>query len=230
MPLLAAFSGARAEELAQLTVADLMQEEKTRIDYLYINDEGLAGDGRKKNIKSISSKRRLPVHSTLKAIGFMEFVEARRAADGVQAGLFDLTRSTDEGRLAKAIGQWFSRSDAKSSLLRRSGINSHGRDADGRIAWSKTFHSWRHTVRDVLRQAPHPVHGAAIAEFEMDFVTGHAPGGGAGAKYGSGERALADIQKLVEAIQYPGVPFAEIQWGSALATRAVAKRVSSKKR
>lgn len=214
MPLLAAFSGARAEELAQLTVADLMQDEQTRIDYLYINDEGLAGDGRKKSIKSISSKRRLPVHSILKTIGFMEFVEARSAADGGQAGLFDLTRSTDEGRLAKAVTQWFSRSDAKSSFLRRCGIDSHGRDTDGRIEWSKTFHSWRHTVRDVLRQQPHPIHGGAITEFEMDLVTGHAPVGSAGVDYGSGKRPLDLVSKLVECIRYDGVPFDQIKWNS----------------
>lgn len=155
-----------------------MQDEKTRIDYLYINDEGLAGDGRKKNIKSISSKRRLPVHSILKTIGFMEFVEARRAADGVQAVVL-----ISRARLTRA--DWPKQLPSGSVGATP---NPACCDAAGSIAMGVTrtvaSRGRRHSTLGGTAarcatplQAPHPVHGAAIAEFEMDFVTGHAPGG-----------------------------------------------------
>lgn len=212
LPILAAFSGARIEELAQLTVSDIVCDRETGIDCLRITDEGVAGDGGQKSVKNTSSKRLLPLHDTVIAIGFLKFVNECRHAGSDSSGLFELERGSESGRLGKAISHWFSRSDDKNGFLQRCGVQTHERDVQGKIVSSKSFHSWRHTVRDVLRMQPHPRTGGSIAEFEIDYVTGHAPGGSAGVNYGTGKRPLDLIHELVNAINYPGVDFGAIRW------------------
>src|SRR5690606_39458165 len=59
LPLLALFTGARVEELAQLTTADLMHARGLG-HYLNISDEAEHA-----KLKNASSRRRIPLHATL---------------------------------------------------------------------------------------------------------------------------------------------------------------------
>ncbi|WP_235962785.1 site-specific integrase, partial [Jannaschia marina] len=67
--LLAMFTGARLREVAQLVPSDIRSE--GGIWYIDIN-----ADGKKKSLKSPAAKRRVPVHSELIRLGFVEWVEA----------------------------------------------------------------------------------------------------------------------------------------------------------
>ncbi len=74
LPVLALFTGARQEELAQLAVADVRDEDG--IHYLVITDEG---DGK---VKTASSRRSVPLHRDVLSLGFLDYVKARKK-DGI---------------------------------------------------------------------------------------------------------------------------------------------------
>lgn len=68
LPLIALFTGARVEEIAQLHREDIRQEKEVWI--FDIND---AGD---KRLKTKASRRHVPVHPLLIELGFLEFVSS----------------------------------------------------------------------------------------------------------------------------------------------------------
>ncbi|WP_321530883.1 site-specific integrase [uncultured Desulfuromonas sp.] len=76
LPLLAIFTGARGNELAQLYVEDVCYDDKTEYWYLDINDR--APDKSTKNKPSI---RQIPLHPTLIKLGFLQYVEWLKASD-----------------------------------------------------------------------------------------------------------------------------------------------------
>jgi integrase len=81
LPLLALFTGARLEELGQLAPEDVREEayedvdgEKVSVWVISITDEG-EGQG----LKNEGSRRRIPVHSELIRLGFIEFAHSRQS-------------------------------------------------------------------------------------------------------------------------------------------------------
>lgn len=66
LPLLGLYQGNRLEEFAQLLRSDVRNE--NGIWYMDINDEG------DKQLKNEQSKRRVPVHPYIQALGFMDYV------------------------------------------------------------------------------------------------------------------------------------------------------------
>jgi integrase len=66
-PLLGLYSGARADELAQMELQDVYKEKNIWV--MNINDNG------DKKLKTINSQRVIPVHKTLIKLGFTKYVE-----------------------------------------------------------------------------------------------------------------------------------------------------------
>ncbi|MFI8609021.1 tyrosine-type recombinase/integrase [Pseudomonas sp. NPDC077649] len=127
LPLLARFTGARLEELCQLHVDDITTTQG--IPCIRIDD---SRKGQK--LKNQSSRRILPIHHQLLSLGLLEHVETVRAAGHYR--LFpDLEATRD--KLGHAPSKWFSRYKTKLGI------------DDPR----KTFHSFRHTFIDDLREA-----------------------------------------------------------------------------
>jgi integrase len=80
LPLLAAFTGARINELCQLLVTDIKQYQD--IWYIDITDEDKEGRKIKgKSIKSEAGKRKVPIHSKLIELGFIDFIRQSRSGD-----------------------------------------------------------------------------------------------------------------------------------------------------
>ncbi|EKE45733.1 hypothetical protein OCGS_0152 [Oceaniovalibus guishaninsula JLT2003] len=124
--LLAMFTGARLREVAQLVPSDIRSE--GGIWYIDIN-----ADGEKKSLKSLAAKRRVPVHSELIRLGFLEWVEGC----GKQTRLFmSFTHNTKEG-YGRNLGRWFG------TFLTKIGMKDDG----------LVFHSLRHTAITRMRQA-----------------------------------------------------------------------------
>lgn len=126
LPLLARFTGARLEELCQLHTSDFIETQGTPC--IRIDD---SQDGQK--LKNQSSRRTLPLHPILIDIGLLEYVESI-GANGA-ARLFPDLEPT-RGKYGHAPSKWFSR------YRMRVGVT------DPR----KTFHSFRHTFIDDLRE------------------------------------------------------------------------------
>ena len=133
--LLALFTGARVNELAQLEVWDSQNERG--IDHLYITGKALAPDGQteKQPLKNDSSERRIPLHPDLIRLGFLDYVAEVKGAG--HRRVFHQLRSTADRGPGTHISGWF-------TLHRRKvGVDGAG----------KAFHSFRHSFSDSLREA-----------------------------------------------------------------------------
>jgi integrase len=82
-PLLSLFTGMRPKEVFQLHLEDL-KESAQGTWYLHITatseDDDAAAPERKKTIKTLTSKRQIPVHPELARLGFLKFVDDQRTA------------------------------------------------------------------------------------------------------------------------------------------------------
>ena len=171
IPLLGLFTGARMGELCQLRTADVQAIEGIPVLVITDNGEG-------QQIKSRAGRRTLPLHSELLRLGFLEYVQAMRAAGE------DALWPTLRHRLGKPSGyysEWFS---------------TH-RKAQGLTENRPDFHCFRHTVRPLMRRA-------GFSESTMDKITGHENGGSIGSVVYD-HFTLEEIQKAIEAIQYPAL-------------------------
>lgn len=165
LPLLARFTGARLEELCQLHTANIV--ELQGIPCIRIDD---SHDGQK--LKNQSSRRTLPIHPALITIGLLEYVESIRAS-GVTRVFPDLEPT--RGKYGHAPSKWFSRYKAKMGV------------SDPR----KTFHSFRHTFVDDLREA-------GVQDSLIKGMVGHEDGSVTFGVYGS----RTPLSAMREALRY----------------------------
>lgn len=131
MPLLALFTGARVNELAQLRLDDIQEN-----DGIYFFNLDVDGESDKK-LKNANARREIPVHSMLIKLGFIEYVKALRGVGYVR--LFpEITPNTVKGH-GKVVSGWFNESVLKNKLKLE-------RDR------TKSFHSFRHSVSTYLKE------------------------------------------------------------------------------
>ncbi|WP_246212537.1 site-specific integrase [Marivivens donghaensis] len=143
--LLGMFTGARLNEICQLDIADVKQDGDTW--FLNITDEG----DDTKSVKSKAGRRKVPLHSELIRLGFLDFVDSRR--NGTR--LFPDYSYSANGGYGRNLGRW-----CNESFLPKLGIKQPG----------LVFHSLRHTVVTRLGQAnvPEPI---------IQCIVGHARSG-----------------------------------------------------
>ena len=190
LPLLALFTGARLEELGQLLIEDIRNEDG--IDYLIVTDlpdeDGPAEVGGHKSVKTVAGRRRIPIHSELKRLGFLTFVARRRAAGYVR--LFpELEYYRD--RCTKNWSRYWAR------LTDR-----HVTDRD-----DKAFHSFRHTFTRMLRHAK-------VAETTIKALVGHADDGDVTSGYGGDDEGfllnLEVLRDVIETISFPELDLSRV--------------------
>lgn len=169
LPLLGYYTGARLEELSSLYLDDIYQEEGIWILDINKNTED-------KHIKNDSSIRKIPLHDSLIAMGFISFVDKQRAK-GHERLFSDL--KYQNRKYGKAASKWFKRY----------------RDKQGVGEARKAFHSFRHTFSERLKIAgvePHFI--AALLGHKDDTVTT--------GRYGSGRWPLQDIHKAISQLPH----------------------------
>ncbi|MDX8432853.1 site-specific integrase [Mesorhizobium abyssinicae] len=128
-PLIGLYTGARLNEICQIELSDI--KEDAGIWYFDFNDEG-----DKKHLKTTASRRIVPVHDQLLALGFLEYVDALRARG--QTRLFpDFSFSAKEG-YGRPLSRWFNE-----RFLVQLGIKTD----------DLVFHSFRHTMVTRLKHA-----------------------------------------------------------------------------
>ncbi|VXC07639.1 DUF6538 domain-containing protein [Brevundimonas sp. G8] len=178
LPLLALFSGARLEELAQLRRGDI-REEPYEVDE---ETDGLAwcidintGPDGNNHVKNAGAIRLIPLHPTLINLGFLKYAQSNSDPNAL---LFPDLKPNGEDRHGAKWGEWF-------STYRRSiGLN------DSR----KVFHSLRHTFKDYCR-------GSKLEERVQRQLMGHAPID-VGDTYGVGF-GYADLVSGIRAYRVP---------------------------
>jgi integrase len=157
-PLLALYTGARAQELAQLRVVDVI--ERDGIWAIFISKE--AG-----KLKTKASHREIPLHPAIIERGFLEYVERIRAAGHER--LFPEAWDTQNGPGDK-LSRWFAvyRKSLKIGSLKK---------GDGLPV--KCLHSFRHCFINGLKQA-----GADTLKIKQ--LSGHDDPDIATGRYGKG--------------------------------------------
>lgn len=128
-PLIALYSGARLNEIAQIHLSDIREVEG--IWCFDLND-----DGETKKLKTDTSRRCVPIHSRLIDLGVLKHVQALRES-GVQKLFQDFTYCQKNG-WGRSLGRWFN-----DRFLVKLGIKDKG----------VSFHVFRHTVITGLYQA-----------------------------------------------------------------------------
>jgi integrase len=127
LALLGLYTGARIEELAQLSVADVRQEHGTAVLDIH------AKNGNR--LKSKSSERLVPIHSAIINAGFLHYVAALPKSGRLFPGLKG--RASRGGKLGTNVAESFGRWRKRVGLTRK----------------GLAFHSLRHNTTQALERA-----------------------------------------------------------------------------
>lgn len=131
MPLLALFTGARVNELAQLMLDDIRENDGIPFFNLDVDGEN------DKKLKNANARREIPVHSMLIKLGLIEYVKALRST-GYDRLFPEITPNSVKGH-GKAVSAWFN----ESILNKRLKLERNR---------TKSFHSFRHSVSTLLKE------------------------------------------------------------------------------
>ncbi|MFC0444355.1 DUF6538 domain-containing protein [Pseudidiomarina halophila] len=162
LPLLAYYTGARVEELAQLHVADVRSTDN--LYYIHIN-----ADADDKSVKNKGSVRRVPLHSHLIELGFIDYLNSLQDSQRVFPQLSQGSGKKYANRVSKWLSDYF-----RQSL----GINPA----------IKPMHGFRHTFKTLAR-------ANGIAKDVSDTLTGHSSGDVADTY---GEYQLVTLSEAIE--------------------------------
>ncbi|MBI6623491.1 site-specific integrase [Pseudomonas rhodesiae] len=165
LPLLGRFTGARLEELCQLHITDFITLQG--VNCIRIDDSH-----EYQKLKNSSSRRTLPIHPALIALGLLDYVQIQRTQSSDR--LFPELEPV-RGKLGHAPSKWFSRYRIKMGITDP----------------KKTFHSFRHTFIDDLREAQ-------VQDSLIKRTVGHEDSAVTFGVYGS----RIPIKAMVEAIQH----------------------------
>jgi integrase len=176
--LIALYTGARLEELAQLSTADVREAGANGATVTVID----VHNGGENKLKNESAARLIPVHSALVRAGLLDYVR------GLPAGpLFPgLTRRASKGgKVGARVGELFRKKLVRLGLKR-----------DGLC-----FHSFRHTVAGRLD-------AAEVRQSDAARVLGHAVAGMSYGTYSKEGPGLKQVAATVEKIAYEGLRLA----------------------
>lgn len=163
LPFLGRATGARLEELCQLRVDDFIEQQG--IQCIRIDDSREC-----QNLKNSSSRRILPLHPALIDLGLSRHVESVRSTGADR--LFPELEAV-RGKLGHAPSKWFGRYKTKQGITDP----------------KKTFHSFRHTLIDDLRDA-------GVQDSLIKRIAGHEDGAVTFSIYGSRSPLKAMLDAL----------------------------------
>ena len=193
VPLLGLFHGMRANEAASLMTCDVKKE--GGIAYLWFRETDDKGNWMK-GLKTEASRRKIPIHSELIKIGFLEFAE-QREKDSPDGFLFpEMLPNEQTGNRAKIFSQFFGRL-VKDAL-------------GGDVAeFGKDYHSFRHAVTDCLRDV-------TDSDEKRYALLGWVEGAGkrnAGFNYGSGFK-MKELKRLIDKVTFPELDLGHLYSGN----------------
>ena len=147
--LLGFFTGARLGELIQLHLDDVVLD--NGLPYIDLNENSKMGDP--KHIKSSAGVRQIPLHPNVLELGFGDFIEKRRSWKHASKRVFSRIAFGTDGQASTQFSKLFGR------MLDKVGLGDP----------SLTFHSFRHGMEDMLRNA-------SLPQYTIDAIMGHSDG------------------------------------------------------
>lgn len=186
------FTGARVNEICQLNPqTDILQEPETGLWYFWFNEDTPADNGIVKSIKTGDS-RKVPFHSTLVELGFVEYITAIKA-EGARR-LFPAWEPINR-RASGNAEKWFRQ------FLRDTGL----RD-DTPKSKITGMHAFRHTILTHGAMQKPPLSLFCITGHVQDEAPIHATGAGRGYLTLSMLSSLSDKASLINKLNY-GITF-----------------------
>jgi len=155
IPLLMYYTGARREEVSQLATKDVLASTDGvwHLSILALDDDDDAG----RSVKTAGSRRLIPLHPDLIALGFLQYVTSLELGQ-----LFPLLKPSPDGYYGTNFGKRWA---------------SYLRDTVGLRTRASPSHGFRHTFKTLSRSV-------GIAEDVHDAITGHAGAGSVSRDYG----------------------------------------------
>lgn len=181
LPLMAAFTGARLGELAQLLVSDVREEHG--IWFLHLTEEG----SDEKSLKTAGSARVVPVHPELVKLGFLKF-HAKAKASG-EKRLFPTLKADARGFVSGRASKFFG------TYMRKIGLKDD---------LTLNVHSFRHAVADALRRA-------GYLDEQFGPLLGHTRSTTTGRYGIMQQGPLMERARMIEAIAYPGLSLTHLR-------------------
>ena len=193
IPLIAMFTGLRLEEIAQLRCADVVVHHQGAYFDITKDRGNLSFDevqrtkDDRRSLKTISSKRIVPVHSRLIELGLLDYVAVQRA---------------------KNCNDLFPNLPNNNSRKRSGGFSKFWGDYTDRfvtVDTGKVFHSFRHLFIDKLR--------GRTDEIKLEALVGHARKS-TGRRYGAGFDMMT-LKVEIEKLDFPGLDFGSLRLPAA---------------
>ncbi|WP_343876634.1 site-specific integrase, partial [Cupriavidus pauculus] len=187
LPLLGLYTGARINELCQLYLDDVRVSD-AGVWYLDFNLDGAdkldADEASDKSLKTVNSKRQVPLHSALLELGFVQYVQALQTTEHKR--LFPELKLSKQRGYGKAATSWFN----ERYLGERLGMKRDGR---------KVFHSFRHTLLTGM-------YALQLSEKTVNQLSGHARGATmSSTRYGKDQPA-DDLKPYIDRLTFKGLP------------------------
>jgi integrase len=202
-PLISTFSGMRLNEICSLYLDNIILVKGNHREKRWCFNILEEPDRPDKHIKTLSSRRIVPIHDTLIDLGFIEFVELLKKRHTNRKRLFQELKLS-EGSYIRNVSRFFNR-----RYLTKLGLKTD----------RKTFHSIRHTVIDHLKQQ-------GIDVSFINELVGHSSGNIDLDRYGKGYNSDILFNKCVSKILYQtshtrGIDFKSLKldWGKIITTR-----------
>lgn len=182
VPVIALYAGMRSSEIIQLLASDICTEDG--IAYFDISKGDDATEDAIKSIKTGSSYRKVPIHSAILNLGFLDYV-----ADRGSGRLFpDLKLGTD-GTYSQPWSKFWGNLGKKWEF----GTSLH------------VFHSFRHNFVDAL-------HDANVTDAIAMQLCGHADDA-AHWSYGKGA-SMSRLKEEIEKVEYNGLDLSHLKKGA----------------
>ena len=202
-PLISVFSGMRLNEICSLYLDNIIQEKVNGRKKIWCFNILEEPDRPDKHLKTLSSKRVVPIHDTLIDLGFLEFVELLKKRHTNRQRLFQELKY-GEGSYIRNVSYFFNK-----KYLPLLGLKTD----------KKNFHSIRHTVVDHLKQR-------LVDISFINELVGHHHGNIDLDRYGKGYTTDIIYNKCVKKINYEtshtrGIDFMslKIDWKKIITTR-----------
>ncbi len=202
-PLISVFSGMRLNEICSLYLDNIIQEKVNGRKKIWCFNILEEPDRPDKHLKTLSSKRVVPIHDTLIDLGFIEFVELLKKRHTNRQRLFQELKY-GEGSYIRNVSYFFNK-----KYLPLLGLKTD----------KKNFHSIRHTVVDHLKQR-------LVDISFINELVGHHHGNIDLDRYGKGYTTDIIYNKCVKKINYEtshtrGIDFNSLKmdWKKIITTR-----------
>jgi len=179
VPLIGLFSGLRLGEITSLYLDNIKEISGNHREKRWCFDIVEEPDRPDKHLKTLSSRRIVPIHNTLLDLGFVEFIELLKKKDPNRERVFQ-ELPYRSGNYNQNVSRFFN-----TRYLPSLGLKTD----------KKNFHSFRHTVSDHLKQK-------GIEPHFVNELLGHSSGNIDMDRYGKGYNPDILYNKCVKKILY----------------------------